>query len=63
MTTAALMIRPIPNGCAVVLSTGQELARYHGPGARLRATRHIHTIYGSDVVQTFGARGTRGFPR
>jgi hypothetical protein len=41
MTAVALMIRPTENGWAVYLTSGRELARFHGIGARRRALRYM----------------------
>lgn len=38
----AIVLRPIFAGWVVCLTNGRELARFHGPGARLRALRYLH---------------------
>lgn len=40
----SLMLRPIPYGWSVRLSDGRELARFLGPGARLRAIRYLRRV-------------------
>jgi hypothetical protein len=56
MRTAALTLRPITLGWAVVLTTGTELARYHGPLAHVRALRHIASISGTSSARSFPRR-------
>ena len=41
MTTLALMLRPMPDGWAVYLTNGRQVARYRGLGARWRALRYL----------------------
>ncbi|MGP0048092.1 MAG: hypothetical protein ACLPZR_04475 [Solirubrobacteraceae bacterium] len=44
MNALSLVVRPIAYGWAVQLSNGQELVRFHGPGARRRALRYVTRI-------------------
>jgi hypothetical protein len=44
VTARALLIRPTPNGWAVLLSDGQEVVRFRGLGARDRALRYIRSF-------------------
>ena len=37
----AIMLRPIPYGWGVYLTDGRRLARFRGPGAKMRATRYL----------------------
>ena len=39
-----VVVRPIALGWAVQLSNGQELVRFHGPGALGRAWRYVARI-------------------
>jgi hypothetical protein len=41
MNTLAVMLEPIDHGWAVTLAHGRELARFTGPGAKLRALRYL----------------------
>jgi hypothetical protein len=42
MTSAvAMMLRPVVDGWAVVLTDGRELVRFTGPGAKRRAVRYL----------------------
>lgn len=41
--TRAIVLVRILGGWAVRLTDGRELARFRGPGARLRAVRYIRT--------------------
>jgi hypothetical protein len=41
MRALALMIGPTPDGWAVYLTNGREVARYRGLGAKRRALRHV----------------------
>jgi hypothetical protein len=54
MNTHALMLRPIDHGWSVVLTSGRELARFTGPGAKCRALRYIAT--GGAVKEASHAR-------
>jgi len=47
MNALTVMITPIRHGWAVRLSDGRELARFHGPGARRRATRYLADAFGT----------------
>ena len=47
MNALSLMIKPIRYGWAVRLSDGRDMARFYGPGARLRATRFIARALGT----------------
>jgi hypothetical protein len=40
----AIILRPLMAGWAVCLTNGQELARFRGPGARLRALRYVRSL-------------------
>ncbi len=40
-STLAIILKPIRWGWAVCLTDGRELARFRGPGARLRALHHV----------------------
>ncbi len=44
MTGLTLSIAPIPMGWAVYRSSGQQLARFHGPWARSRAVGYIRRM-------------------
>jgi hypothetical protein len=44
MNALSVAVRPIAYGWAVQLSNGQELARFHGPGAQRRAMRYVARI-------------------
>jgi hypothetical protein len=44
MPTPAVLLRPVTLGWAVTLTTGTELARYHGPGAHQRALRYVRSM-------------------
>ena len=46
MSISALVLQPIRLGWAVTLTNGQELARFIGPGARLRAWHYIDAFEG-----------------
>jgi len=46
MTALALMIRPTPDGWAVFMTDGRELARFRGIAARWRALRYIRRLIG-----------------
>jgi len=39
-----ITIRPIFGGWVVCLTDGRELARFRGPGARLRANRYLQAL-------------------
>jgi hypothetical protein len=41
VTSSAIILKPILGGWAVSLTDGRELARFHGPWARLRALRYV----------------------
>jgi len=40
-STLAVLLKPILWGWAVCLTDGRELARFYGPGARLRALHYV----------------------
>jgi hypothetical protein len=40
--TLSIMLKPIFGGWIVSRTDGRELARFHGPGARLRALRFVN---------------------
>jgi hypothetical protein len=40
----AIILRPLTAGWAVCLTNGRELARFRGPGARLRALRFVRSL-------------------
>jgi hypothetical protein len=40
----AIILKPVTAGWAVCLTNGQELARFRGPGARLRALRYVRSL-------------------
>ncbi len=40
-SSLAIILKPTPDGWAVCLTDGRELARFRGPGARWRAQRHL----------------------
>ena len=42
MPALLLMLKPIRRGWAVILTDGREVARFTGPGARLRAVRFLN---------------------
>jgi hypothetical protein len=44
MNALLLMLKPISHGWAVRLSDGRELARFRGPGSRLRAQRYLARV-------------------
>lgn len=52
MSALALLVRPIANGWAVVLTNGQELVRYRGIGAKRRAIRYL--VRYIDAQRTYG---------
>jgi hypothetical protein len=56
MPTPALTLRAIPHGWAIILTSGTELARYHGPLAHFRALRHIDSISGASSARSFPRR-------
>jgi hypothetical protein len=37
----AIILRPTPGGWAVCLTDGHQLARFRGPGARIRAQLYL----------------------
>jgi hypothetical protein len=39
--SVAIILSPVPFGWALMLTDGRELARFRGPGARLRALRYV----------------------
>jgi hypothetical protein len=41
MNSVALILKPVDNGWAVAMTDGREIARFRGPGAKLRAIRYI----------------------
>ena len=45
----AIILKPLTWGWAVCLTNGRELARFYGPGARLRAMRYLRTQLGPGV--------------
>lgn len=44
--TVSIMLKPIFGGWVVCLTDGRELARFRGPGARMRALRYLHASNG-----------------
>ena len=42
----AIVLKPLTWGWAVCLTNGREVARFYGPGARLRALRYLRTEFG-----------------
>ena len=40
-STVSILLKPIAFGWAVCLTDGRELARFHGPRARLRALHYL----------------------
>ena len=47
MTAVGVLIGPTPDGWAVYLTNGRELARFRGIAARWRALRYIRQFVGS----------------
>jgi hypothetical protein len=45
----AIILKPLTWGWAVCLTNGRELARFYGPGARLRALRYLRNELGPGV--------------
>ena len=43
-TLPAIILRPLTAGWAVCLTNGLELARFRGPGSRLRALRYVRSL-------------------
>lgn len=43
--TVAIVLKPTPHGWAVCLTNGRVLARFWGPGARLRAQLYLRRVY------------------
>lgn len=48
----AIVLKPLTLGWAVCLTNGRELARFYGPGARMRALRWLRTELGSAALQS-----------
>jgi hypothetical protein len=49
-TALAIILKPLTWGWSVSLTNGRELARFYGPGARLRALRYLRTEFGSEAL-------------
>ena len=43
--TVAIVVKPTPHGWSVCLTNGRVLARFRGPGARLRALLYVRRVY------------------
>jgi hypothetical protein len=43
--TVAIVLKPTPYGWSVCLTNGRVLARFRGPGARLRALLYVRRVY------------------
>jgi hypothetical protein len=48
-TTLAIILKPTHHGWAVCLTDGRQLARFRGPGARLRAQRYLARSFSPGV--------------
>lgn len=46
-STLAIILKQTHDGWAVCLTDGRELAHFRGPGARLRAQRHMARCFSS----------------
>lgn len=44
MNALGVLLKPIPNGWAIQLSDGREIARFTGLGAKRRALRYLGAI-------------------
>jgi hypothetical protein len=50
MRALALMTGPTPDGWAVYLTDGRQVACFHGLGAKRRALRHVARLSIAEII-------------